>query len=172
MYGKFKFYMLITLHIITLSSCIVVNDRSEEYIRNRAFFLDAKWMTQLRFFLGTKFDQLFVDNRAPARINLVEVGQLNCKNLENVLKQRLRELIIFIREKVDAASESLELLYNTKFSGIEAPTKTNKHFEAKLGHEPGVQRRSFDVLLCAGGANDRIRDQQLGKKIFYFICRK
>uniref|UniRef100_A0A915N0C8 Uncharacterized protein n=1 Tax=Meloidogyne javanica TaxID=6303 RepID=A0A915N0C8_MELJA len=40
----------------------LVNDRSEEYTRNRVVFFDRKWIPKLRFFLGTEFDKLFIDN--------------------------------------------------------------------------------------------------------------
>uniref|UniRef100_A0A915LZI5 Uncharacterized protein n=1 Tax=Meloidogyne javanica TaxID=6303 RepID=A0A915LZI5_MELJA len=36
----------------------LVNNRSEDYTRNRVVFFDRRWMPQLRFFLGTEFDKL------------------------------------------------------------------------------------------------------------------
>ncbi|KAI1698012.1 hypothetical protein DdX_18164 [Ditylenchus destructor] len=38
------------------------NDRSEDYLRNQIVLLDTKWTVQLRFYLGTIFDELFKDD--------------------------------------------------------------------------------------------------------------
>ncbi|CAK5090108.1 unnamed protein product [Meloidogyne enterolobii] len=81
----------------------LVNDRSEEYIRNRVVFFDRKWMSQLRFFLGTKFDKLFFDNengeKSLGMILDEDIGFVNIKHMENVLMKRLKNLSKYINEK-------------------------------------------------------------------------
>jgi hypothetical protein len=78
-----------------------VNDRSEHYSRKQIFYLDPKWMVQLRYFLGMKFDKLFMDpekwvgynkpgesvghnkpDEPVGHIKPGEVGILRCQDLE------------------------------------------------------------------------------------------
>uniref|UniRef100_A0A915N3S9 Uncharacterized protein n=1 Tax=Meloidogyne javanica TaxID=6303 RepID=A0A915N3S9_MELJA len=81
----------------------LVNDRSEKYIRNRVVFFDRKWMSQLRFFLGTEFDKLFIDNengeKSLGRILDEDIGFVNIKHMETFLKDRLKNLSKYINEK-------------------------------------------------------------------------
>ncbi|CAK5090188.1 unnamed protein product [Meloidogyne enterolobii] len=93
----------------------LVNDRSEAYIRNRVVFFDRKWMSQLRFFLGTEFNILF-DKEGNSLGSLLDedIGFVNIKNMENVLKERLKKLSNYIIKKEGKQGNLfLNLLYET-----------------------------------------------------------
>ncbi|CAK5090189.1 unnamed protein product [Meloidogyne enterolobii] len=81
----------------------LVNDRSEKYIRNRVVFFDRKWMSQLRFFLGTEFDKLFFDKQNGEKsLGMIldeDIGFVNIKNMETFLMNRLKNLSKYINEK-------------------------------------------------------------------------
>jgi hypothetical protein len=77
----------------------LVNDRPETYERNRMVFLDAKWMAQLRLFLGTIYDEVFVDPKGPGQVNyFFEAGQLNVKYIEGAMHRRLVMLKEFVND--------------------------------------------------------------------------
>uniref|UniRef100_A0A915LCQ9 Uncharacterized protein n=1 Tax=Meloidogyne javanica TaxID=6303 RepID=A0A915LCQ9_MELJA len=100
----------------------LVNDRSEDYTRNRVVFFDRKWMSQLRFFLGTEFDKLFIDKqngeKSLGRILDEDIGFVNIKHMETFLKDRLKVLSSYIngRERQQGNQQEkafLNLIYNT-----------------------------------------------------------
>lgn len=92
--------LMATFHLfISGMRVLLVNDRPKKYIRSRIFLLDAKWMSQLRFFLGTMFDELFVGEKALADVNLGDVGFINCRNLEQKMWERLEALGDFVQRK-------------------------------------------------------------------------
>ncbi|CAK5090120.1 unnamed protein product [Meloidogyne enterolobii] len=113
----------------------LVNDRSEEYIRNRVVFFDRKWMSQLRFFLGTEFDKLFIDKqngeKSLGRILDGDIGFVSIKNMETALKERLKKLSEYIIKKEGKQGNLfLNLLYETAVLDIN--TQHGKSF-AVLG---------------------------------------
>ncbi|CAK5090722.1 unnamed protein product [Meloidogyne enterolobii] len=171
-------------------SVTLVNDRSENYIRNRVVYFDRKWMSQLRFFLGTEFDKLFYDNengeKPLGRILDEDIGFVNIKNMENVLKKRLKVLSNYIngreRQQENQQEKSfLNLVYNTAVLNINthygkslailgAPVKRPQSFNFNnlseiLNNYEGVEIFEaynvigipFDLFFCAGGARDQIR---------------
>ncbi|KAL7073917.1 hypothetical protein ACQ4LE_006726 [Meloidogyne hapla] len=165
----------------------LVNDRSEEYIRNRVVFFDRKWMSQLRFFLGTKFDELF-DKEGKGRWLDEDIGLVNIKNMETVLKDRLKELALYVKKKEEEENPQeksfLNLIYNTAVLDIDtenyqnpmailgAPVKRSGSFniEKLKGELNGISffehidnklAIPFDSFFCAGGAKDQIRDKFL-----------
>uniref|UniRef100_A0A915NCB9 Uncharacterized protein n=1 Tax=Meloidogyne javanica TaxID=6303 RepID=A0A915NCB9_MELJA len=81
----------------------LVDDRSENYIQNRVVFFDRKWMSQLRFFLGTEFDKLFHKNKNGEKSlgSLLDedIGFVNIRNMETALKERLKILSVYINEQ-------------------------------------------------------------------------
>ena len=92
--------LMATFHLfLSGMRVLLVNDRPKKYIRNRTFLLDAKWMSQLRFFLGTMFDELFVGDEALGDVNLGDVGFLNCRHLEQKMWERLEVLEEFMQRK-------------------------------------------------------------------------
>ncbi|CAK5090192.1 unnamed protein product [Meloidogyne enterolobii] len=96
----------------------LVNNRPEDYTRNRFIFFDPKWMPKLRFFLGSGFDKLSFGNkkrkRTLGRIPTKE-DVLKIKNMENVLKERVKNLSNYINEKEgnQKGKSFLNLIYNT-----------------------------------------------------------
>jgi len=93
----------------------LVNDRSEHYIRNQLVFFDRKWMLQLRFFLGTKFDKLFdKEGKSKGRLLEDEIGMVNIGIMETALKERLKELSKYVKEKEKNKKEAsfLTLIYD------------------------------------------------------------
>uniref|UniRef100_A0A915D7Z9 FAD-binding domain-containing protein n=1 Tax=Ditylenchus dipsaci TaxID=166011 RepID=A0A915D7Z9_9BILA len=81
LYSAFKLFLLginVTL----------VNDR-EEYIRNQLVNLDGNWMIHLSIWLGTKFDELFLEEESPGFVNetFADGGLINIKLLEIAMKQ-------------------------------------------------------------------------------------
>jgi len=102
----------------------LVNNRSEDYTRNRVVFFDRKWMSQLRFFLGSGFDKLSFGNkkrkRTSGRISTEDDVIVKIKNMENVLKERLKNLSKFInkREGNRKGKSFLNLIYNTAVLNI------------------------------------------------------
>uniref|UniRef100_A0A1I8BW58 FAD_binding_3 domain-containing protein n=1 Tax=Meloidogyne hapla TaxID=6305 RepID=A0A1I8BW58_MELHA len=176
----------------------LVNDRPEEYIRNRVVFFDRKWMSQLRFFLGTKFDKLFIveerqndkEYKPPLGRWLDEdIGLVNIKNMETALKDRLKELSEYIKEKEEGKNPQeksfLNLIYNTAVLDIDtenyqnpmailgAPVKRSGSFNVEKLKEVlnGIRffehndklAIPFDLFFCAGGAKDQIRNKFLEK---------
>uniref|UniRef100_A0A1I8BXM5 VWFA domain-containing protein n=1 Tax=Meloidogyne hapla TaxID=6305 RepID=A0A1I8BXM5_MELHA len=167
----------------------LVNDRPEEYIRNRVVFFDRKWMSQLRFFLGTKFNELF-DKGGKGRWLDEDIGLVNIKNMETALKDRLKELSEYIKEKEEGKNHQeksfLNLIYNTAVLNIDtenyenpmailgAPVKRHDSFNIQtlkgelngisfFEHNDNKLAIPFDLFFCAGGAKDEIRDKFLEK---------
>ncbi|CAK5090735.1 unnamed protein product [Meloidogyne enterolobii] len=159
----------------------LVNDRSEDYIRNRVVFFDRKWMSQLRFFLGTEFDKLFFDKqngeKSLGRILDEDIGFANIKNMENALMKRLKNLSSYINGRENQQEIFLNLVYNTAVLNIQtqhkkslailgAPIKRPELFDSDNLKKilTNLERTSdgaigipFDLFFCAGGARDQIR---------------
>lgn len=189
----------------------MVNMYKELYMRNQFFFLDPKWTVQLRYYLGIRFDELFGPGGL-GRINRGEVGQVNARNFEQVLKERMASLASFVASSTKSERiqlryeqfvERLELMPNAAAVVVPSPKNgANSKFDREMaernlfsyGNGSGRARMEyernngrgknggmeevlpFDMLLCAGGANDRIRDAYLGLRLdknlnFLFFCK-
>ena len=72
----------------------VVNERAEVYLRRHLFYLDPKWIAELRFSLGMKFNDVFYGSKMLAVNFGRDRGQLNCKTLEDV---RISKILFFIK---------------------------------------------------------------------------
>jgi 2-polyprenyl-6-methoxyphenol hydroxylase-like FAD-dependent oxidoreductase len=159
LFAAFKFFM-------AGANVLIVNDRID-YTRNRAIFFDQRWMQQLRFLLGTKFYDLFVDEMSPGHINMPEnVGQTNIKEMEVRLMKRLKSMEHFLNKKFGPKQIHLHLRYGVTFERVE---KAKKSETGQIGVLTVVKGKSkqrveeeIDFLVCAGGANDRIRDKYIG----------
>jgi hypothetical protein len=120
------------------------------YIRSRILFMDPKWICQLRYFLGTKFDHLFGPGpKAQAKICPGEMGIVNCMNFEETLQQRLVALANYVQyrdhqehlrggegkkpviREMDGHPR-MELRYETTFVRIETPTAADPRFYSIL----------------------------------------
>nr|CAD2193399.1 unnamed protein product [Meloidogyne enterolobii] len=106
-------------------------------------------MSQLRFFLGTKFDELFYDNengeKPLGRILDEDIGFVSIKNMENVLMKRLKVLSSYINgREIQQGNQQeksfLNLVYNTAVLNI------NTQYEKPLAILGAPQKRpeSFD----------------------------
>jgi hypothetical protein len=155
----------------------LVNNR-EEYNRRKMVFLDRKWMSQLRFLLGTKFRVLFNkktklgQETSLGRIDYGDVGQVNVREIEKIMKERLMELKKFKESQTDL-KEDLDLMYGFEFEKIVEPQRKGEKFKGIIAEkketgngEKGKENAKefpLDLLICAGGANDQIRNEYLGK---------
>lgn len=114
------------------ANVIIINDRGEQYIRNQIIALDPIWMAQLRYFLGTKFNELFKGEAALGSIDYTwKNGEINTKYLEDVLKQRLVELSSYIENYADSTNH-LKLLFETNITGLQPLQESNKGFRIQL----------------------------------------
>jgi 2-polyprenyl-6-methoxyphenol hydroxylase-like FAD-dependent oxidoreductase len=160
LFAAFQFFM-------AGANVLIVNDRTE-YTRNRAIFFDQRWMQQLRFLMGTQFNDLFVDKMSPGYINMPEnVGQTNIKEMEVRLMKRLKSLEQFLNTKFGPNQTNLNLRYGVKFERVEKFSKSETGqigvlTESTKGNEKKKVEEEVDFLVCAGGANDRIRDKYIG----------
>ena len=148
----------------------LVNNRSEDYTRNRSIFFDRKLMPHLRFILGTGFDQLSFGNkkrkRSLGRIPSEDDVLLKIKNMENVLKERLKNSSNYIikKEGNQPGKSFLNLIYNTAVLDI---NKDHEKTLAILG-APVNRPQSFDfghlkqILTNYGGMTILESDKIIG----------
>jgi hypothetical protein len=121
------------------SSISVVNDRGERVMRNQNLILDAKWIAQLNFFLGSAFNELFIGPNAWGALNLQRgSGSINTKILEDVLKVRAAEVSSFID---DTHATGKDTFLNLQF---EAPLKGIKSSEQGFSGIIGIAKESQD----------------------------
>ncbi|KAF7634082.1 hypothetical protein Mgra_00006502 [Meloidogyne graminicola] len=168
----------------------LVNNRSEEYIRNQLVIFDRKWMLQLPFFLGTVFDKLFIEKGSKGKMLDEELGLINIKYLETELKNQLNKISKYVEEQQKNTKEKsfLKLIFEAAVLDIKTnkgvvplavlgtPKKQGKAFELKnlekeLNYLNGkyiddseggkVVGIPFDLFFCAGGASDQIRNKHL-----------
>ncbi|CAK5090190.1 unnamed protein product [Meloidogyne enterolobii] len=88
--------------------------------------LDTKLMSELRIFLGTKFDKL-VTKKEKSRIKFNDYEiRVNIEEIENALKERLKELSKHVQEKENGTQNEksfLNLLFDTKVLDINTVTE-------------------------------------------------
>jgi hypothetical protein len=131
----------------------IVNDRGERYIRNQIVDLDPKWAMQLRYFLGTKFDELFIGENALGYYS--EDGNylsINTKNLEDALKERMAELSSYVNAQSSQRklSSHLDIYYQAVFTQALPPSATDsKGFVAQLKspNKPGPDDATYKLSL-------------------------
>lgn len=175
----------------------VINDRSADYIRNQLVIFDRKWVSQMRFFFGTKFDRLFIQQNSDGKMLDEELVLISIKDMELALMGRLKEISEFVekkeeeegKEKNEEEKSFLYLIYEIAVLGVLyenydkpmvvvgvrenlnnsnglIPDEIISAFEAKGLSKIEIGSKKvgipFDLLFCAGGANDKIRDKILG----------
>jgi 2-polyprenyl-6-methoxyphenol hydroxylase-like FAD-dependent oxidoreductase len=95
------------------------------------------------------------------------VGQTNIKEMEERLMKRLKSLEQFLNGKFGQKQTSLHLRYGVKFEGVENSEKSETGQIGVMTVPKGELKErveeEIDFLVCAGGANDRIRDKYIGK---------
>ncbi|KAI1713805.1 hypothetical protein Ddc_11697 [Ditylenchus destructor] len=149
---------------------VTLVEKRTKFVRNQVVILDTKWMIQLRLFLGTSFDKTFgpIGNRtkpgAYSEFGLYN-GIINVKNLETALKNRLVTLAKFVvRNTKD--EHRLHLIDGTTVDDIGFPSidKPKYHIKVKTVKDgkPAAYVIYFDLLVCAGGANDLVRNSIIG----------
>lgn len=145
----------------TGTNVTLVNDR-EDYTRKQIVRVDPRWVAELQFFLGTKFNDLF--SLYEGHINRNDnVGEMNISSLEKPLKERLENLERYIngrlKEKLDQANPPLQLSFGERVTKITA--KDNGYVaecEKKDGNKTSYP---FNLLVFAGGPGDRLRNEVL-----------
>jgi hypothetical protein len=130
----------------------------------------------LRYLLGTKFNQLFLSHNASSGGLIAEErGIIGIRFVETALKERLLELLEFVKakksmlkelEKMDQGGD-LNLHYGFKIVGVKEPASEEGEdsYFALVSNENGQvahQHLPVDLLLCIGGANDKLRDKLIG----------
>jgi hypothetical protein len=112
------------------------------YLRKQITFLDPKWTVQLRFLLGTKFDELFIGEQARGQMTRGETARLSVQGLEKFLKERIVHLMSLVKFMEDKAREGrgkgqsprLDILYEAAFDGIQIRRSATNGQLAWLAH--------------------------------------
>ncbi|CAK5090103.1 unnamed protein product [Meloidogyne enterolobii] len=112
----------------------LVNALSEQYLQGRIVSIDRRWMSQLRFYLGTEFDKLYFDNEMK--------GEISAENIRGVLMERLKNLSNHITNKEGKKPKSfLNLIYET--ADLDIDTKHEKPLA--ILSAPLKRQKSFDL---------------------------
>lgn len=158
--------------------------RSTFYDRTQVVRLDPKWMTMLKFYLGSDYNKLFVDNECRGAIREDGFGEIATLFLEEALHHRLTALIsVLPHEKGTppaierlAAHEMQQVIPPEKQGGkfrIQAsynpqydPGKMVAGDKAVAGEEQSSQTiREIDTIICAGGKGSPIKEKFLPSSI-------
>uniref|UniRef100_A0A915LPR9 Uncharacterized protein n=1 Tax=Meloidogyne javanica TaxID=6303 RepID=A0A915LPR9_MELJA len=73
--GPIGLYATIMLFIEGMNVTLI-DESSAEYTRNHYIFVDRKWISELRYILGTGFDQLFVEDKSLLKDVNNDIGSL------------------------------------------------------------------------------------------------
>lgn len=136
--------------------------RSAVYSRTQVVRLDPKWVSMLQFYLGEKFNQLFVDENHKGTFRPDGFVEIVTRDLEDVLNQRLSELRSLAEG--DPNHPRLEMLAAHEVKTVHAPKDGNSSFTLEAVYDPvyaakweaepkkqGLETREIDILICAGG---------------------
>ncbi|CAK5079933.1 unnamed protein product [Meloidogyne enterolobii] len=154
--GPIGLYATIKLFIEGMNVTLI-DDSSDEYTRNQYIFVDRKWMSELRYILGTGFGQLFVEDKSLLKDVNNDIGFIiKSKNLETVLRDRLNKLIEYInnhegnQEANHDGKSFLRILNNTEIVDINltqekplAILRKTKRITKSENIIPGKQKVSF-----------------------------
>nr|CAD2179817.1 unnamed protein product [Meloidogyne enterolobii] len=146
--GPIGLYATIMLFIEGMNLTLI-DDSPEEYTRNHFIFVDRKWMSQLRYILGTRFDQLFVEDKSLLKDVNNDIGVIiESKNLEIALRDRLNKLIEYVNDhegNQEANYEGksfLRILSNTEIVDINLTQENPLAILRKAG-----ELNNFDNIL-------------------------
>ncbi len=141
------------------ASISVVNNRSERVIRNQNMILDPKWIAQLNFLLGSKFDELFVDPKALGVLNPQRgSGTIKTRMLEDVMKVRAVEISSYIKDKTSLGKDTfLNLHFEAPLKGVQP---SDKGFFAIIG----PAKTSPDAERFKGLAIEKLTKKILSSK--------
>nr|CAD2191182.1 unnamed protein product [Meloidogyne enterolobii] len=121
----------------------LITHSSEEYTDNQYIFVDRKWMSQLRYILGTGFDQLYVEDKSLSMDVNNDIGFIiKSKSLEALLKERLNKLIEHVNKQKGNHEENvfLEILDETEIIEIDLKQEKPLAILRKYGN------RSFENI--------------------------
>lgn len=165
----------------------IFEKRSTIFDRTQIVRLDPKWMTMLKFYLGEDYYKLFIDEGKKGIIRSDGFGEISTKELEDVLHNRLTELISLIppvKRKIPplerfAAHEITRVYppavgkkfvitayYSERFDVADAPQEVSRD----------QQSRDIDMMICAGGKSSLMKDTFLpsstpvSQKENYGVC--
>uniref|UniRef100_A0A915DF10 Uncharacterized protein n=1 Tax=Ditylenchus dipsaci TaxID=166011 RepID=A0A915DF10_9BILA len=94
----------------------MVNDRSEQYERALIIGFDMNWREQARFFLGSKFAEMFGEENPAGRLSPTNSSLwIQLRTLETAFKDRLLELAKFAAIKTDPKKNLCICFITTKF---------------------------------------------------------
>ena len=157
----------------------VVEKRSTQYERSQVVRLDPKWMNMLKFYLGTRYFELFSGQTGEhGRIGKGIIredgfGEITTKELEDALHMELSELI-------SLAPEGVQRLAEHKVISVGEPKEAGEKYKviAKRSSDEQAQEETIhnvDVLVAAGGTNSPTMLKELtSKKVttqeIYSVC--
>uniref|UniRef100_A0A915EKN8 FAD-binding domain-containing protein n=1 Tax=Ditylenchus dipsaci TaxID=166011 RepID=A0A915EKN8_9BILA len=141
-------------------SVTLVNDRPEKYTRNQIINIDPNYMFQLQILLGTSYSRLFFEKESPGKI-VHEHGQINLKHIETAMKDRLKGLLEYVNQKQHKKDDLLKLVFGQAVEKIKFPTTVDPNYYAVLKSSSSNHEIPFDLLVCASGFKDKIRDTYL-----------
>lgn len=127
------------------ASVSLINDRGEKVVRNQIISLDPKWVAQLNYLMGSKFNELFVGPEALGELDL-EWGSanINTKNLEDIMKVRVAEISSYIEDKPGVGENGfLNLHFEAPLTSIRT---SGKDFVATIGSPKESQEVGFEKL--------------------------
>ncbi|CAK5080003.1 unnamed protein product [Meloidogyne enterolobii] len=157
--GPIGLYATIKLFIEGMNVTLI-DDSPDEYARNHFIFVDRKWMSELRYILGTGFDQLYVEDKSLLKDVNNDIGFIiKSKNLETVLRDRLNKLIEYVnnhegnQEAKHDGKSFLRILNNTEIVDInliqEKPVPKFWHRKNNL-----AQEKPMAILRKTGEINN------------------
>ncbi|MRI33202.1 hypothetical protein EOPP23_09420 [Endozoicomonas sp. OPT23] len=148
----------------------VFEKRGTDYNRSQILRLDSQWMNDLRFVLGSKFDDLFDPKTGMGTKSTDGSGSIVTHELEKVLHRRFSELVSK-EEKSRADSPRLKRLAAHSIDDVLPPVKDGGPYRIKAVYEnrydsqksgpgsaKGTEIVEADLLVCAGGKNSPTRD--------------
>ena len=151
----------------------LLEKRDTLYNRSQIVRLDRQWMNDLKFYLGTQYDELFHKEDGTGHIRPDGSGHIVISALEEALHSRLTELMT-VANPSDADYESLKRLAAHRVVDVRAPGQDQKHkaytvvaqYDGRYDHgktsEADVHPDlviPVDMLVCAGGKNSSTRNQ-------------
>lgn len=128
----------------------VAEKRSPQYSRMQIVTLDRRWVATLQSLNSPLFQELISEGHA--RYNNDSTLDIAINQLECGLKQIAESL------------PNITLLYQTEVLKVKQPAEEGLPFRVKLSTD---KVETFDLIVFAAGANDRLKDQFLDLAIPY-----
>ncbi|CAK5080015.1 unnamed protein product [Meloidogyne enterolobii] len=142
----------------------LITDSSKEDTGNQYIFVDRKWMSQLRYILGTGFEHLFVEDKSLSKNVNNGIGFIiKSQSLETVLKERLNKLIEHVYEQRGnhEGKSFLQILDQKEIIEIDLTQEKPLAILRKFGSKK-IREIHFDMFFCADSYNDNISNKFLG----------